>query len=153
MGTYCASLLADLFLHSFEADFTADLIIQKEERRSARPNVSFRYVYDVLSLNNPSFGDLIHRMKSKKIDINDTTDTVSQPHMLTYTQRSLVRKNYWPYNRTNAMTFPSMQSTFLLSVATSLQHLPMEFPYHNWKVMPELAINTQTFCIALDFLQ
>ena len=44
-------------------------------------------------------------------------------------------------------------STFLSSVATCLQHLHMECSYHNSYVMHELAVNTQTFCIALNFLQ
>ena len=42
---------------------------------------------------------------------------------------------------------------FLSSVALSLQHLCMEFSYHNPYVMPELAVTTQTFYIALNFLQ
>ena len=43
------------------------------------------------------------------------------------------------------------QSTFLSSVATSLQDLRTECSYHNSCVIQELAETTQTFCIALDF--
>ena len=39
------------------------------------------------------------------------------------------------------------------TVATSLQHLCMMFPYHNSYIIPTPAVTTQTFCIALDFLQ
>ena len=40
----------------------ADLI-QKTECHLARSfDLSFRYIDDLLSLNNPSFGDLIHRI-------------------------------------------------------------------------------------------
>ena len=51
------------------------------------------------------------------------------------------------------MKFHSELSTFLLSVVTSLQHLRYELSYHNSYVMPELAVTTQTFCIALVVLQ
>ena len=51
------------------------------------------------------------------------------------------------------MTFHSVLSIFLSSVATSLQHLRMVFSYHNWYVMPELAVTMQTFCTALYFLK
>ena len=51
------------------------------------------------------------------------------------------------------MTFHSDLSTSLSSVATSLQHLHMEFSYHTSYIMPELAVTTQTSHIALDFLQ
>ena len=62
MGTNCAFLLADLFLHSFEADYIADLIQKKEHRLARSFNLSFRYIDDVLSLNNPSIEGLIHRI-------------------------------------------------------------------------------------------
>ena len=44
-------------------------------------------------------------------------------------------------------------STYLSSVATSLQYLLMEFSYHNSYIMPELAVSRQTSCIMLHFLQ
>ena len=62
METNSAPLLAHLFLHSFEVDFIADLIQRKEHRLARSFNLSFRYTDDVLSLNNPSFGDLIYRI-------------------------------------------------------------------------------------------
>ena len=62
MGIKCGPLLADLFLHSFEADFIIDLIRNKEYRLARFFNLSFRHTDDVLSLNNPNFWDLIHRI-------------------------------------------------------------------------------------------
>ena len=46
---------------------------------------------------------------------------------------------------TNVMIFHSELPSYLSSVATTLQHLRIEFSYHNPYVMPELAIATQTF--------
>ena len=59
-----ASLLADLFLYSYEADFIQGLL--KKKRKEASPilscNILFRYIDDVLSLNNSRFGDFVHRI-------------------------------------------------------------------------------------------
>ena len=74
MGTKCASLLVDIFLHSYEAGFIADLIQRKEHRLDRSFDRSFRYIDDVLSLNNPSFKIIIHRIYPKKREMKDTTD-------------------------------------------------------------------------------
>ena len=62
MGTNCAPLLADLFLYSYEADFMQGLL-KKNERKLARSlKFTFRYIDDVLSLNNYRLGDFIDRI-------------------------------------------------------------------------------------------
>ena len=38
-------------------------------------NVTFRYLDDVLSLNNSRFGDFVDRIYPIELEINDTTDT------------------------------------------------------------------------------
>jgi hypothetical protein len=73
MGTICAPLLADLFLYSYEVDF---ILLQKNENKLARSfNFTFRYIDDVLSLNNSRFGDFIDRIYPIELEIKDTTDT------------------------------------------------------------------------------
>ena len=62
MGTNCAPLLFDLFFHSYEADFVVDLIQRKEHRLARSFNLNFHYNDDVLSLNNPNFGDFIYHI-------------------------------------------------------------------------------------------
>ena len=57
MGTNCASLLADLFLYSCEADFIQGLLKQNERKLVRSFNFTFRYIDDVLSLNNSRLGD------------------------------------------------------------------------------------------------
>ena len=59
MGTNCAPLLADLFLYSYEADFIQGLFKKKKKKLARCFNVTFRYIDDVLSLNNSRFGDLL----------------------------------------------------------------------------------------------
>jgi len=57
MGTNCAPLLVDLFLHSYEADFIQALLKNKDRKLTQTFNSSFRYIDDILSLNNSRFGD------------------------------------------------------------------------------------------------
>jgi hypothetical protein len=38
-------------------------------------NFKFRYIYDVLSLNNSRFGDFVDRIYPIELEIKDTTDT------------------------------------------------------------------------------
>ena len=122
-------LLALFFLHTYKADFIADL--EREPRLAAFCNLNFLYIDidDVLSLNNPYFGDLIHRTYPQRIWDKGhyrhcKVSTIS-------TLRSIVKENYWPNYSTNAMTLHSVLSIFLSSVATFLQHLRMDFSYYN----------------------
>jgi hypothetical protein len=62
MGTYCAPLLTDLFLHSYEADFIQELLKKNEKKLARSFNFTFRYIDDVLSLNNSKFGDFVDRI-------------------------------------------------------------------------------------------
>ena len=95
---------------------------------------------------------MIHHKYPEEFEIKDTTDTVKSASYLAIQiyRDSMEKENYLLNYTTNTMTFHSVLSIFLLSLATSLQHLRMEFSYHNSYVMPELAVATQTFCIALD---
>ena len=62
MGTNCARLLANLCLYLYEADSKQGLL-KKDEKKLARSfNFTFRYIDDVLSLNNFRFGDFVDRI-------------------------------------------------------------------------------------------
>ena len=54
MGTDCAPLIADLFLFSFEFDFMKGLI-RKDLAAARKFSKTFRYIDDLLVLNNPQF--------------------------------------------------------------------------------------------------
>ena len=75
MGAYCAPLLAGLFLHSYEADFIQELLKKNEKKLARFFNLTFRYIDDVLSLNNSKFGDFVDRIYPIELEIKDTTDT------------------------------------------------------------------------------
>ena len=76
MGTNCAPLLADLFLYSYETDFIQWLLTKNEKKLARSFNFTFRYIDDVLSLNNSKFGDFVDRIYPIELEIKDTTDTV-----------------------------------------------------------------------------
>jgi hypothetical protein len=60
-----------LFLYSYEADFIQGLL-KKNEKLARSFNFTYRYIDDVLSLNNSRFGDFVDRIE---LEIKDTTDT------------------------------------------------------------------------------
>ena len=62
MGTNCAPLPTDLFLYSYEANFIQELLKKNEKKLSRSFNFTFRYIDDVLSLNNSRFGDFVDRI-------------------------------------------------------------------------------------------
>ena len=80
MGTNCAPLLADLFLYSYEADFIQALLKKNENKLAWSFNFMFRYIDDVLSLNN--FVDRIYPIEPEIKDLI---------HVFTYTSISTVR--------------------------------------------------------------
>ena len=73
MGTNCASLLAKLFLYSYEADFMQELLRKNAKKFSRSFIFTFRYIDDVLSLNNSRFGDFIDRIYLTELEIMDST--------------------------------------------------------------------------------
>jgi hypothetical protein len=62
MGTSCAPVFADLFLYSDKADFIQELLKKNEKKLARSFNFTFRYIDDVLSLNNSRFGDFVDRI-------------------------------------------------------------------------------------------
>jgi hypothetical protein len=75
MGTKCAPLLADMFLCLYEADFIQGLLKKNEKKLARFFNFTFRYIDDVLSLNNSRFGDFVDHIYLIELEIKDTTDT------------------------------------------------------------------------------
>ena len=64
-----------LCLHPYEADFLQSPPKNKDRKSAQTFNSSFRYIDDVLSLNNSRFGDYEHRIYPNEHETKDTTDT------------------------------------------------------------------------------
>ena len=82
MGTNCAPLLADLFLYSYEAEFIQTFIKSGKRQLAKSFNFTFRYIDDVLSLNNSKFSDYINDIYPEELDIKETTDNSTSSSFL-----------------------------------------------------------------------
>ena len=82
MGTNCAPLLADLFLYSYEAEFIQTLIKSGKRHLAKSFHFTYRYIDDLLSINNPKFGDYIDYIYPVELEIKDTTDADHQASYL-----------------------------------------------------------------------
>jgi hypothetical protein len=117
ISTNCAPLLADLFLHSYKADFLQGIVKKKERTLAQSFNYSFRYIDDVLSLNNPRFGDYLHLIYPKELEIKDTTQT---PKSASYLDLHLEidaggKLNTKLYDKRDDFNFPIVNFPFLCS--------------------------------------
>ena len=82
MGTNCAPLLADLFLYSYEAEFIQNLVKQKEVSVAKAFNLTFRYIANVISLNNSRFSDYLSMIYLPELEIKETTESSSSASYL-----------------------------------------------------------------------
>jgi hypothetical protein len=60
---------------TIQADFIQGLLKKYEKRLARSFNFTFRYKYDVLSLNKSRFGDFVDRNFSIELEIKNTKDT------------------------------------------------------------------------------
>jgi hypothetical protein len=74
MGTNSAPLLADLFSYSYEAEFIRKLLHEKKKSLAVAFNSTFRYIDDVLSINNNQFHTYVDSIYPNGLEIKDTTE-------------------------------------------------------------------------------
>ena len=77
MGTNCAPLLTDIFLYSYDAEFIQSLLSRKKKHLASRFNLTYRYIDDVLSINNPEFGIYLGQIYPAELEIKDTTESTN----------------------------------------------------------------------------
>jgi hypothetical protein len=82
MGTNCAPLLADLFLYSYESECLQNLARDKKIHEARAFNFTYRYIDDVLSINNPRFAEFLALIYPPELEIKETTDTASSASFL-----------------------------------------------------------------------
>jgi hypothetical protein len=71
MGTNCVPLLADLFLYSYE--FLKKLVKDKKIHEVKAFNFTYRYIGDVLSINNSRFAEFFQLIYSPELEIRVIT--------------------------------------------------------------------------------
>jgi hypothetical protein len=116
----CALLLADLLLYSCEAHFIQGLLKKNEKKLAWSFNFTFRYIDDVISLNNFRFGDFVDRIYPIELEIKHITDTDRSASYLD------LHLEIDSYGGKEIISIFSLW-TFHLYVATFQQHLHMEY--------------------------
>ena len=81
-GQLPTSLLADIFLYSYEADFIQSLLSTGKKHLASRFNLTYRYIDDVLSINNPEFENYLGQMYPAELEIKDTTESTTSASYL-----------------------------------------------------------------------
>ena len=77
MGTYCATLVADLFLFCYERDFMMSLSDYKQADAIDAFKTTFKYLDDILNINNVYFGNMVSQIYPSELQLNkaNTSDT------------------------------------------------------------------------------
>jgi hypothetical protein len=75
MGTKCAPLLAYLIFYSYEAEFVKKLSQNNNEKQTVSFKHAFRYIDDVLSINNHNFHNYDHLIFPDELEIKDITES------------------------------------------------------------------------------
>ena len=69
MVTNCVPLLADLFLYSYESEFLQKLVIDKKIHEARAFNLTYRYIDDVLSINNSRFAEFFPLIYPPELEV------------------------------------------------------------------------------------
>ena len=77
MGTNCAHLVADSFLFCYERDFMMSLSDDKHADVIDAFNATFRYLDDILNINNVYFDNIVSQIYPSDLHLNkaNTSDT------------------------------------------------------------------------------
>jgi len=103
-------------------------------------NFTFRYIDDVLSLNNSRFCDFVDRIYPIELEIKDTTDTDRSASYLDLHLEIDSEGRLRTKFTTKEMISIFPLWTFHLYVEHSRQHLHMEYIFLSWYDIPELVV-------------
>ena len=93
----------------------------------------FRYIDNVISLYNSTFGDFVDRIYHIELEIKDTTDTYRSASYLKLHLE--IAKNKFS-NKRDDFNVPIVNFPFLF--ATCQQHVYMEYIFLSWSVISDL---------------
>ena len=69
--------MADIFLYLYEGDFIQALLSTGKKHEAYRFNLTYMYIDDFLSINNPEFENYFGLMYPAELDIKDTTESTT----------------------------------------------------------------------------
>jgi hypothetical protein len=73
MSTSFTPLLAALFLYSYEAEFVQKLVQDNNKKLAVSLNHTFKYIDDVLTINNHNFHNYVHLIYPDELKVKNTT--------------------------------------------------------------------------------
>ena len=140
MGTNCAPLLADIFLYSYEAEFIQSLLSNGKKKLASQFNFTYRYIDDVLSINNPDFENYLVQMYPGWVWDQRHDGEQHLCFLLGFTpvNREWTVSCALPFT-TNVTISTSISQTFRSWVAIFPLRQPMVFLSHSSYGMPWLA--------------
>ena len=115
MGTNCAPLIADLFLYCYESKFMEKLFKDNTEHDLLNKfNNTYRYLDDILALNNPDFGNFVKDIYPDELKlVKSNTDNQHTPFLdldITLDNGALITKIY---DKRDDFDFPIVNFPFL----------------------------------------
>ena len=138
MGTNCTPLLVHIFLYSYEAEFIQSLLSVGKKRIASQLNITYRYIDDVLSINNPDFDNYLGQMYPLSLSSKTRRRaTLLLPTWICSCQ-SVGTVNFALPFTTNVTISISILQTFHSWVATSCLRPLMAFLSHNSSDTPGL---------------
>ena len=117
MGTNCAPLLADLFLYSYDNEFL-DNMIKSGHRRLARSfNLCYRYIDDLIVLNNKKFLDYLREIYLSQLTVEkaNKSDHLADYLDLTFIIHSEGKLSTRLYDKRDDFEFHIVNFPFLFS--------------------------------------
>ena len=84
MGTYCAPLIADLFLYCYESDFMSDLHKSKRHDLIDMFNDTSRYIDDIFTIDNPDFEKYIPDIYPGELHLNKANTSDKETSFLDF---------------------------------------------------------------------
>jgi hypothetical protein len=85
MGTNCAPLLADLIVYSYDSEFLQKLVKDKKIHEARAFNFTYRYIDDVLSINNSRFAEFLPLIYPPELEVKRPPIQLRPHHFWTYT--------------------------------------------------------------------
>ena len=89
MGTNCAPLVADLFLFCYERDFITSLSDVKQAEIIEAFKSTFRYLDDLLNIDNPYFEGMVNRIYPPELQLNKANTSDNEAPFLDLFQTDL----------------------------------------------------------------
>ena len=135
----CSSSNRLVYLFAF--DFIQGLFKKNEKKLPRSFNFTFRYIDDVLSLNNSKLGDFVDRIYPTELEIKDTTDTATSASYLDLQHIDVDSAGrLWMklYDKRDDLNFPIVNFPFICSIQ---QLLNMKYISLSWYDIPEFVVH------------